>query len=174
MVPDEALSLLYPLEGWLVRRYPAVDPHLRSQAAEEAVLESLRHPERRYPTRAALMRRQQRYARYTLLHALRHEGQEAALAATLGEHMPRTGPDVLRVVCAREALREVWWVPEALLAQSSVAELWLLELLLLRVRGTDPAAHVLGVAMWPWPARKAAVRAAKSRLRKRYLRAVRS
>jgi hypothetical protein len=171
---DEALGLLHALEGWLVRAFPHADPHLRTEAAQEAVLESLRHPERRYPSRAALFHRLQRYARYTLLHALRHEGHEAALPARLGEHMPRTGPDVLRVVCAREALREVWWMPEALLAQSSVAELWLLELLLLRVCGTDPAAHVLGVQGAPWPARKAAVRAAKSRLRKRYLRAVRS
>jgi hypothetical protein len=28
-----ALTLLYPLEGWLVRQFPHADPHLRTEAA---------------------------------------------------------------------------------------------------------------------------------------------
>jgi hypothetical protein len=167
-----ALQLLHPLEGWLVRQFPHADPHLRTQAAEEAVLESLRHPERHYPSRAALFHRLQLYARYTLLHALRHEGHEAALAVRLAGLGQRTAPDTLRIVCAREALRERFAVPASVRRGSTTAELWLLELLLLRVSGTDAAAHVLGVQHAPWPVRQVAVRATKNRVRKRYLRAM--
>jgi hypothetical protein len=161
-------ALLGSVEGWLARRFPRVDPHLVSEAADDALLDHLRHPERRYPSAAALAARLQQYARFRLLHALSHEAAQARL---VGRTAP-TGPDTLRVVCGREALAEAFSVPAAVRQGSTPAELWVLELLLLKVASTDAAAWPLGVQDRPWPERKAAVRAAKDRIRSRYLYAV--
>lgn len=152
-----------------MRRFPDVDLHVCQEAAHKAALGVLaRQDDFDHPRK--LVRYMQKIAYHHVCAVLLHEQAQAALpdrAAVVG---PRVAPDTLRVVLGREAVREAFAarVPAVLRTRLSTPELWILELILLRVSATDAAAWCLGVQHLPWAQRRAAVRNAKDSVRKRW------
>lgn len=167
----EATELIGPLVLWLRRAFPRADPHLWAEAAHDAALAVLAHPDREYDDlrsylRVAAARRLRRLVGREL-----RQGRVPEDFRVLGA---RTAPDTLRVAMGREALRAAFaaLAPAPLRRSCTPAELWLLELLILRVPDADIAAMVLGLEHLDGPERRARVRHRRTLLRQRWVRAL--
>ena len=179
---DLVVAFLDPLAEWLARRYPSADPHDCDTAAEDAILNLLKHPTSYKPARQTL----EVYLRMSALGDLknvlrgerRHSSRRVALevvehAPPVGNHAQEDDPAMVvecdEVIRARLVRQER--AADAVRHAVSPEESKVLELMQDRIRSVAAYAAVLRITHLPVEEQRQQVKRVKDRLTKRLQRA---
>ncbi|HEX5502911.1 MAG TPA: sigma factor [Thermomicrobiales bacterium] len=175
---DLAAAYLDHLARWLLARNPLVrDPHFHDEAAEDALLNLIKHPGSYDPARLGLTAYLHMSARGDLLNLLskerRHRARRADLAAVelspvVGKELWDTANDPARIV---ERQADAAAPPGPTLPDLTAEEEAVLALMRDRERHNDAYARVLGLADRPIAEQRREVKRVKDRLNKRLERA---
>ncbi len=177
---DLAAALLEPLIGWLANVAAKVPEDVRVQAAEDALLNLIRSPEKYDPKRQTLEVYLRLSARGDLRNALEKERRQrkrevpldrVELSPQAGKYLGTMDDPSLRLLVAEELERGADGIPEAVRARLSPVDLEALELLRRKVRGHEPYAALFGLLDLPVEEQRRVVNRHKERLRKAVQRA---
>jgi hypothetical protein len=182
---DLACAFLEPLVNWLVRNNASVDPHICATAAENAILNLIKNPNSYDPDRSMLPAYLRMSAKGDLLnllkqetrHRLRNVALELVELSSGSGKLIQKGSDPAEIIQAEEDLAELEsrfaepLIPESVLANASVHEAKVIELMRQGERKTSVFAETLGIGHLPSKQQKREVKRVKDRLKRRIERA---
>ena len=177
---DLAVAFLEPLRAWLAKTHGGVDPEIRDEAAEEAILALIRNPRSYHPEQLGLEEYLRMSAQGDLRNILRKERkhhqkrvpwESVELSPEAGKYLGREDDPTLRLRIAEEVEENAGTVPESVRQGLSEAETRVLELLLQKERRTARYAEALGILHLSPEEQEREVKRVKDRLKKRLERA---
>jgi len=179
--PAELASLvLGPLVLWLTQTNPRVDPHIITEAADEAVLALIRNPDTFRPDAGGLESYLQMSAEGDLRNILRREQRHrknrlpwevVELSEDLGNYMQRDDDPSFPLSIEEELERLQGSVPAVVRDGLAEGENRVLDLMLREERSTAVYADAYGVADRPPEEQRKIIKRVKDKLLKRIERA---